>query len=76
MKLKEGTYYTYNNYNYGDPLNMVILAISDIRFRVIMANNNSWFKPGEECNYGNHNSEDLIKRDVALGILKEIDYET
>lgn len=76
MKLKEGTYYTYNNDNYGDPVNMVILAISNIRFRVIMTNNNPWFKPGEECNYENPNSEDLIGRDVASGILKEIDYET
>lgn len=76
MKLKEGTYYTYNNDNYEDPLHMVILAISDIRFKVIMSNNNPWFKPGEECSYSIGNQDDLIDRDLASGILKEIDYET
>ena len=70
MKLKEGTYYTYDNDNYGDDLHMVILAISDIRFKVILTNNNGYFKIGEECNYISSFNETLIKDDLESGILQ------
>jgi len=72
MKLKEGTYYTYNYNVYKDNINLVLLAIGPNEYIVILANNNMYFSMGDTGEY----TSELIGEDLATGRLKEIDYET
>lgn len=53
MKLKKGEFYTlkYTNWNGEIITDLVILGVKYNKFKVILANNNIYYKIGEEYHY-------------------------